>query len=277
MSDFVMYNGRFFKSDTPLVGAANRGLRYGDGLFETIRYSNGQLQLAEAHFNRLFKGLSLLGFELPRLFTPQALADQAVALCKKNQQATARVRINLFRGNGGVYDPENHAPHCIIESWALPSPDFALNENGLVTGIYADARKPMDAFANLKTNQYLPYLMAAIHAKKERWNEVFVLNTSGRICDASIANVFIVKNNTICTPPLSEGGIAGVMRGFLLDQLPQQQLTVVEQPITIDDLLNADEVFLTNAVRGIRWVAHCDASTYGNQCSSFIFQKLLKS
>jgi len=271
-----MYDGHFYNSSTPLVGAANRGLRYGDGLFETILYSDGGLHFMDWHFERLFNGLALLAFEIPPHFTPNALAEQAEHLCKKNGHTSARIRINVFRGNGGLYDSENHNPHCIIETWQLPRAGFELNENGLVTGIYPNARKAMDRFSNCKHNNYLPYAMAALHAKKQQWNDAFLLNAAGRVCDATIANVFIVKDGAVYTPPLEEGCVAGIMRRFILENLPAHGFSVSEKPITAEDLMAADEIFITNAIRGMRWVSRCGDSVYNNLLSSTIFASLLK-
>jgi branched-chain amino acid aminotransferase len=276
MSDFILFNGKFLPAATALVGADNRGLRFGDGLFETFRFTQGKIAFEEWHFERLFKGLNKLGFECPALYTPAALAGLTATLCRKNGHSSARVRINIFRGNGGLYDPENHHPHTIIQTWPLPGNGFELNENGLVAGVYTEANKPMDAFANLKTNNFLAYTMAALHAKKQHWNEAFVLNTAGRICDATIANIFIVKDGQITTPPLTEGCIAGIMRRHFLEQLPLHGYRVQEKALPLEDLLAADELFLTNAVRGIRWVRECGPSSYTNLQTLQIFNKLLK-
>ena len=276
MSDFLLYNGSFHKNGTPLVGADNRGLRYGDGLFETLRCIDGKIHLADWHIERLFHGLKLLEFELPANFTPDYITGQVAALCQKNQHIIARVRITIFRGNGGLYDAENHFPSYIIQSWHLPEADFQLNENGLVTGIYPDAQKTMDAFSHLKSNNYLPYTMAALYAKKQKWNDAFLLNVAGRVCDATIANIFIIKNAIISTCPLQEGCVAGIMRRFLLAYLPASGLSWQEKRITVEDLLAADEVFLTNTIKGIRWVSRCGESSYSNHLTKVIFDKLLK-
>ena len=276
MSDFLFYNGKYFKSETLLVGASNRGLRYGDGLFETLRCCDGKVELADWHMERLFNGLKLLWFDLPGYFTPDYLLNQIAELGKKNGHNAARVRITIFRGNGGPYDPQDHFPNCIIQTWQLPAREFTLNENGLVMGIYRNAKIAMDNFSNLKTNNYLSYAMAALQAKKQQWNDAFVLNTAERICDATIANVFFIKNEIIYTCPLKEGCIAGIMRRFLLERLPAFGFSVQEKTISEEDLLTADEVFLTNAIKGIRWVGNCGSSGYSNQLTKIIFDKLLK-
>lgn len=276
MGDYLLYNGSFYKNSEPLIAADNRGLRYGDGLFETIRVTGGSLHFADWHFERLFSGLQLLAFELPAYFTPQYLAGQINLLCKKNGHVHARIRINIVRGDGGLYDAQNHFPNCIIQSWALPGAVFQLNENGLVTGIYKEARKATDSFSNIKSNNYLPYTMGALHAKKQQWNDALILNAAGRICDATIANVFIIKNETIYTCPLQEGCVAGIMRKHLLLNLADNGFAIHEREITVDALLSADEVFLTNAIKGIRWVSHCNGAVYKNQVTTRIFKKMLK-
>ncbi len=236
----ILFNGKFYPSGERIVGADNRGLRYGDGLFETMRVSQGQIQFAAWHFERLFYGLQLLGFELPARFTASTLAAQVVELCTKNQLTHARVRMTIFRGDGGLFDPENHFPNCVIQAWPLPDAHFNLNENGLVTRVFAAARKTADDFSLLKTNSCLPYTMAALFARQHQLNDALVLNASGRIADSSIANVFIIKNEAISTPPLAEGCISGVMRRFVLDSLPRLGFTVAEQPLSVEALLQAD-------------------------------------
>jgi branched-chain amino acid aminotransferase len=276
MSKQFFYNGQFLNENKPIVGAGNRGLRYGDGLFETTKWANGEIALKEYHFERFFRGLALLKFELPGFFTPEWMEKNIKALCEKNQEKVARVRLSVFRGNGGLYDPENHFPNCIIQTWPLPGAASRLNENGLVTGIYRLAKKSQDTFANLKHNNYLPYVMAALHAKEQHWNDALVLNNSGNICDATIANIFLVKNGAIFTPSLEEGCVAGVMRKWLIQQLPAAGYKVTEKEITVDELLYADEVFLTNAIYGIRWVQSCEQKRFTNLVTGDIYRKMIE-
>ncbi len=276
MTQYLLFNGKFFPNDSPLLQADNRGFRYGDGLFETMRWSNGRVLLEKYHTERLFNGLGLLQFDIPALFTPASIIAQVKSLCEKNKHPSARVRLTVFRGNGGLYDPENHFPNTIIQSWPLPDDHYTLNENGLVLGIYPNARKSADSFSHLKSNNYLPYYMAALFAKQQRWNDAFVLNNNGCICDATIANVFLVKNKKISTPALSEGGVSGVMRRYLLESLPAAGYTIEETKITKDDILAADELFLSNAIRGIQWVQRVEEKSFNNRECINIYNSLLK-
>lgn len=271
---FINHNGKIIKSGTTIIEAACRGLRYGDGLFETIKLKSGQLVNADEHFARLWLGLQLLQFVVPRQFSPSQLEAQVLALAQKNQLAHSRVRLTVFRGNGGLYDPQNHTPQYIIEATELPQGNGEWNSNGLVLGIYADVRKCCDLVANIKHNNYLPYLMAALCAKTEKWNDAIILNMHGRICDTSIANIFMVKNETVYTPSLAEGCVAGVMRKQVLALLRQQAIPVVEQAMEQADLLQADEVFVTNAIYGLRWVQQVNDANYGNALTQKIYSLL---
>jgi branched-chain amino acid aminotransferase len=129
-----------------------------------------------------------------------------------------------------------------------------LNENGLVIDFFRDGRKACDAFANLKSNNYLLYAMAALHAKQHHCNDALVLNQYEHVADATIANVWIAEGNTLVTPPLAEGPVQGTMRRYLLEQAIVRGFQVKEEPISTDRLLAADEVFLTNAIYGLKWV-----------------------
>ncbi len=276
MHDLVFYNDRFLSCDTPLVTAESRALRYGDGFFETMRIMNGVISHAELHFSRLFDALGLLSFEIPKTFTAAWLTEQVIATARKNKvDKGARVRLAIFRGNGGLYDPENLRPNILIQTWPLPTQTGTLNINGLITGVYPVARKSCDAFSNIKSANHLPYVMAALYAKKERWNDAFLLNSHDRICDSSIANIFIITNKIIQTPPLTEGCVAGIMRRFLLRELPQYGFTVNENPLTITDIEAADECFLTNAISGIRWVKEFQNKVFNNYLTKELFEQFV--
>jgi branched-chain amino acid aminotransferase len=275
MSNYIHFNGKIVPAESTLVSAANRGLRYGDGLFETMRVVKGNIVLQHLHFERLFQGLAVLQFQCPAQFTPAALTQAILGLCHKmNIDQAARVRLNIVRGNGGLYDPENHLPNIIIEAWPLPTPT-TLNENGLVVDIYSDARKHFDLLANIKSNNYLPCILAALHAKNNQLNDCLLLNTEGRICDTTIANVFWVKEGRLFTPPLTEAGVAGVMRRFLVENTTSQ-FPVQELPLTPEMLEQADELFLTNAIQGIKWVSQYRHKKYNNQLTTLLYNKYVK-
>jgi branched-chain amino acid aminotransferase len=246
----VCLNGKMISGDEPILNAANRGFRYGDALFETMKLKDGKIQLVSHHFERLFAGLSLLKMDIPKFFTQEKLLEGIIQLCKRNKcEELARIRLTVFRSEGELFSPNNSLQY-LIECWPLNEENNKLNENGFVIDIFPDARKACDKFSNLKSANYLPNIMAALYAKENKLNDCLLLNAQGHICEAVIANIFWIKNEIIYTPPLSEGCVAGVMRRYLIEQLK----AVKEKPCDIKDLGEANEIFLTNAIKGIRWV-----------------------
>ena len=273
--EFVIINGNILEMSKAGLSTDDHSYRYGDGLFETMKITNGNILLEEYHFERLFSGLETLKFKSPLLFTKQKISEQVKELCKKNSnEESAKVRLSVSRGSGGLYDCDNIFSY-LIESWPLEQNHNVLNENGLTIDVFPDALKSIDKFSNLKSANYLAYVMAAIWAKENRLNDALILNQHNRICDSTIANVFWVKDLKTFTPSLSEGCVAGVMRKKILELTTNNSgLLVLESILTEEILLQADEVFLTNAITGIRWVKECRGKVYKNKISSKIFTAL---
>jgi len=272
---FFICNGKFFISGKPIISSGNRGLRFGDGLFETMRMQEGRILNAELHFDRLFKGLKLLQFELEKYFTSNFLSEKINHLLRKNNiTENARIRLMIFRGEGGIFDIKNNFPNYIIEMWPL-SEKIKLNESGLVIDVFPDAKKSCDLFCNLKSNNYLPYAMAGLFVKKNKLNDALILNTYDRICESAIANIFIIKEKNIITPPLSEGCVAGIMRQWLLEKNGFKNFVIIEKQLSLADVLSADELFLTNSIHPVRWVKSFKEKEYGNEKVKEIFKYIL--
>jgi branched-chain amino acid aminotransferase len=270
--EYFIFNGKYHAAESVILSANSRGLRYGDGLFETIKSINGQLQFIDEHFARLWKGLQVLQFNIPKHFTPDHLQNEILLLLKKNgNDKIARIRLTVFRGDGGLFDEINHAPNYLIQTWKLPAESGTWNSNGLVLGVYPDVKKSCDILCNLKHNNFLPYAMAAIHAKKQKWNDAVLLNSEGRLCDTTIANIFLIKDELICTPALQEGCIAGIMRKNVMSLLTTADYKITEGKLSINDLLEADEVFLTNSIYNMRWVQSLEDKKFTNIQSQKIY------
>lgn len=273
----INLNGKLLAADAPVIQPDNRSFRYGEGLFETMRLHRGKIPLWEKHWYRLISSLPLLYFELPKHFTSKKLLDEVMHLAAKNNGSHAsRIRISVFKGEGGVWETPSSSFNYLIQCWPLEQQDFYMNENGLDTGVFEAGRKTCDAFSHLKSNNYLLYAVAAQYAKQQKWNEAVVLNQHGRICDTTIANLFFVSGSEIHTPSLSEGAVEGVMRGYLLEQMQQTGISVQQGAYTVQDLQQADEIFLTNAFYGIRWVKQLGDQQYKFGQSAHFFQQFVK-
>lgn len=273
----MIFNGVLMDAEKPVITADNRSFRYGDGCFETMKAVNGKIIHANEHFERFFASLELLQFDKPNYLTAAYLTEHITKLLLQNGHTKcARIRLTLFRGNGGLYDAENHFPNYLIQTWNLNTSNNQLNENGLVIDIYKEARKVCDYFSHLKSNNYLSYAMAALWAKKNHLNDALLLNPYDKITDATIANIFIVQNGIIKTPAVSEGCVNGIMKNYLLQCLRKENMPVEETSLTIDDVLQAQEVFLTNSIYGIKWVKQCGNSNYTLQTAALLHKKMIE-
>jgi len=259
---YINYNNRILPASQGVLDAGNSSFRFGEGLFETMRIFENSVLLFDLHMQRLFAGLQAL--DISTTFTADNLMDDILELCRRNDHSeSARVRLTVFR-NG-----------FLIESSHLDK-KYSVDDR-LVTDVYPHAKKSRDTFANLKTCSYLPYAMAAQYAKREGLDDCFVLNDAGNICDSSIANIFWISNGIIYTPPLSEGCIAGVMRKYIIENIHHAKLKLIESPLSIDTLESADEVFLTNAIRGVRPVEQFQAKSYKHEFTLRVFNSIVAS
>lgn len=268
------YNGRLFPADQPLLVADNRGFRYGDGLFETMFAHNGRIRLKQLHFDRLLTGMKILQFDTPPELSV-SLQKEILDLCiANNLTGPTRIRLTIFRGDTSLFGPTDRSFQYIIQSWPIDKAES--NETALKLGVFPGGQKSCDQLSNLKSNNYLLYTLAIHYAKEQGLDDCLVLNNAGRIADSTISNLFYIKQDEFYTPPLSEGGVAGVMRRYLLETLPQAGYKVHEQPTTIDDLLMADEIFLTNALRGVRRVGSLLNRNYDDQWGRTVYDQLIK-
>ena len=266
---FFIYNDNFYQVDTVVTGTKDRSWMYGDGLFETMRVQNGLIINRNLHFERFYKGLDLLKFpyskELSENFFVLKIKD---LLQKNNLQNQARVRLMAFRQNP-LQERNTGNFNYLLEAWPMAKTSGLITP-GLTIDLSHDARKCCDPFSNLKSNNYLSSVMAMIAAREKGVDECLVLNSANRICESAIANIFLVKEGRIFTPPLSEGCVAGVVRRWLIENLPQNEFLLEEKKISEDDLMNADEVFLTNSIRPVRWVETFRERSYQNELTTRI-------
>lgn len=267
--NFVCFNGEIVSSDQPVFTAQNRSFRYGDGVFETIKVYKESIPFGTLHFERLFLSLRLLKIHFS--FEEGYLQKMIMELCRKNGC------IDLARVRLAVYRTEDDSAGFIIEAVPLGAEANSLNQKGLVIDLFPYARKSMDAFANLKSANFLPYVLAGLYAKENDLDDSLVLNCDNHICDTSRANIFLVKNKEIFTPALHQGCINGVMRRFFIDELKKQHFQIHQEVVTEGDLLAADEAFLTNAIYGMRWVKSFKQKEYVHELTSTLYQQLFSA
>lgn len=243
----INLNGQLLDNLPEPLGQAQRALYYGDALFETMRMFDGCLPFLNRHWERLASGMQILGFDLSDDWDAEFFDTQIQRISPSN----ARVRLTVWRSPGGRYAPMKNVPQFLISAESLPTAKPEWLASGLEIGICHSVRLPVDAFSNLKTLNAPRYVAAARDAMANGWDEALLLNAYERVCEATSSNVFWWEDGQLCTVPLSEGCVAGVFRNFLLETMPNLGISVMEKVATPDTLLAADEIFLTNAVRGI--------------------------
>ena len=269
--DSLCFNGTFLPAGTPLFTSANRGFRYGDGLFETMRWERGRVRLTAYHFDRLRKGVERLRIPLSPDFTPDVLTGLMRELVSRNGCADlARIRLSVYREEEGEGS-------FVLEAVPLDASYTAWMEKGYSIDIYPLARKSTDGFAQLKSANYLPYVLAGRYAAEQGLDECLVLNSENAVADGSKTNLFVISGGVIRTPSLHQGCVGGVMRRYLLETLKREGYGVEEVRVTESDLLHADEVFLTNALMGLRWVERFREKTYACTLSKKLYHTYLQS
>lgn len=243
---------------------SNRAFRFGDALFETIRYSNKNILFLQDHVFRLKLSMPHLKMKIPPDFSNDYFLNKISELIYANQlqNKSARIRITVFRTGAGYYYPSSNEVDYLIEAEELDSPLYALPSNGLVADIYKDILKPINKLSNLKTGNGLIYILAAINKDDLRLDECFILNEKGNICEATSSNVFAVKGNMLMTPPLTEGCVTGIMRKQIQKIAERKKMLVIEKPFSAHTLIDADEVFITNTIKGIQWIRQFQSKIY---------------
>jgi branched-chain amino acid aminotransferase len=173
----------------------------------------------------------------------------------------------LDRISGGAYLPESNDATFFIEVYPYASNNFELNSKGLEIDQYTEIKKQKNVLSNFKTKSGLVYVMAAINAQSRNLDDVLIVNDKGGILESSSCNMFLVSNGVLYTPGLEEGCLAGTMRMQVINLALQNGIKVYECTIMPQNLLAADEIFFTNAIRGINWVSGYRTKRYFNNMS----------
>lgn len=272
--NYCILNGHLVSVYEPSLAFSNRAFRYGDSLFESIRFCNNKLMFLRDHITRLKIGMTVLRMNLPAEFNTENIGELIMQLLKHNAHApNARIRLTVFRNEGGYYTPETNDISFLIESEEMSGP-YELNQKGFWIDIYGDMKKQVNKLANIKTGNSLLYVMAGLAKQSMKLDECFIVNESGNVCESISSNVFVVKNGTIFTAPLSEGCVAGIMRKQIMSIATENKILTFESPLTSYTLMNGDEVFLTNSINGIRWIGQFKQKYYTNQMAQFFTDKL---
>ena len=259
MKNRININGTLMTTP-PAQGWAGRGFRYGDGLFETIRLEGGRMPLLRYHVARLQRGLAYLGMTDGARYAEAWMEEQVAVLA--GDRGTGRVRLIVSRAGEGTYGPTADHSRFVLEYQPQAFSATGWRGPDLRVGISQRLRMPTHALSNCKTTSALAYVQAARERRAAGWDEILLLNWHGRVSEGGYTNVFVRHDGNWRTPPPTEGGVSGVMRAYLLDRAAARGVSILEAPVTVAALRNAEAIACTNAVNGAHAVTDLEGRAY---------------
>ena len=274
----VNLNGTVLKGAEAAVAIDNRGLNYGDAVFETMRFSAGKIYFWEDHYFRLMASMRILRMEIPMNFTLEFLEEEilrTVNSFENSNNAALRIKFLVWRKTGGKYTPETNDIEYVISFEKLATPFYVLSETNYEVELFKDHFITSGLLSTLKTNNRLINILGSVYAKENDYENCLLLNENKQIVEALNGNIFMVSGNTIKTPPLSEGCLNGIMRKQLIaiiKLLPDFSLE--ETSISPFELQKADEIFITNTIQGIVSVTKYRKKEFVNSTAKILLPKL---
>ena len=273
----INLNGQLLAPDNASLSITNRGFAYGDAVFETIRVINGKIIFWEDHYFRLMASMRIMRMEIPLDFSPEFLEKEILDLVEANdlQNNAARVRLNVFRREGGYYTPETNDIGYSISAELLGSPFYLLSDGDYEVELFKDHYLSSGLLSTLKTNNKALNVLGSIFARENSYQNCLLLNENKNVVEALNGNLFLVKDKVVKTPPLSEGCLKGITRGKIIEILKQlKDYTLVEEPISPFELQKADELFITNVIVGIQPISKYRKKEFDNAVAKDLLAKL---
>ena len=242
----VNYNGSVISESEFSLSMNNRAFKYGDGIFDTLKYQGGKIQFLEDHYFRLMSSMRMLRMKIPIYFT---MEYYKVEIEKLFHHVTAdrevRIRVNVFRGEGGLYAPETNQINYLIEVNDVKREDVETYE----VELFKDYPVASGILSTVKTNNRMINVLAGIYAEENNYDNCLLINEKKELVEAINANVFLLKGNQVLTPSLKTGCVNGIIRKKLIEMLQgSTEFVVVEEAFSPFELLKADELFLTNSI-----------------------------
>lgn len=248
----INFNGELLFKENIKLTTDNRGFKYGDGIFETIKVVHEKVIFWEDHYFRLMASMRMLRMKIPMEFTLEFLEKEILkTVAVLEDGASFRVRLNVFRKDGGLYTPKTNAINYLIEA---SESNYKTKETYEID-VFKDFYNYSGLLSTIKTNNRMLNTLASIYANENDLDNCILVNERKGVVEVANANIFIVKNNIVKTPALTEGCIKGVVRGKVIDLLiKNKDFTIEETVISPFEIQKADEVFITNAIMGIQAV-----------------------
>ncbi len=268
----INFNNQLIPKNQLVLSSQNRAFKYGDGVFETLKIVNLSIVFFEAHYFRLMASMRMLRMEIPNNFTLEYLESEILKTAKANNlNKSIRVRLTVYRKDGGLYNPVSNKIEYIIEATEL----IEKREEEYRVELYKDFHVFSGILSTLKTTNRILNVVASIFASENEYDNCLFLNEKKQLVEAIHGNIFLVLGNKVITPSTKEGCINGVIRKKIINILQKHiDFTVEEREISPFELQKADELFITNSIIDIQPVTSYRKKTYKTDISLKILELL---
>lgn len=270
----INFNGDSSAQENMLT--QNRAFLYGDAVFETVKIVKGKILFLEDHYFRLMASMRILRMEIPMNFTMEYFEEQLLSVVENNgYSASARARITVYRNDGGYYLPITNDISFLIHTSSLDNQSFVLETKECEVDLYKDFYISKQLLSTLKTTNKVVNVTASIYANENGLDNCILLNENKNVVEVLQGNIFMLRGNTLITPPISEGCINGIMRKQVLTLAKKiEGLEVIEEIISPFDLQKADELFFTNVIKGIQSITKYRKKEFSTTTANVLVQKL---
>ena len=241
------------------IVTTDRGLQYGDGLFETLAAFDGHCPWFTAHYQRLTTGCERLAIPTP---DKQVLLDEVEKAAAGQQKAVVKILLTSGSGGRGYRRPTELEPTRIVMQHDWPQYPDTYWQEGVALTLCQTQLGCNPKLAGIKHLNRLEQVLARNEWQGSDYAEGLMCDTQGNVIEGTMSNVFIVRNNTLVTPQLTTCGVEGIMRRWIMDNASVLGYEVQETELSVDDIKQADEVMLTNSLIGILPVRCFESSDY---------------
>lgn len=271
----INFNGTIVSQDDNIL-TQNRAFLYGDGVFETVKIINNKILFLEDHYFRLMSSMRVVRMEIPMNFTMEYLEEQILSVVATNRcSASARARITVYRNDGGYYLPHNNTISFLIHSQPLENTLYEIEKKNYEVDLYKDFYITKQLLSSIKTTNKIINITGSIFADENGLDNCLLLNDSKNVVEALQGNLFMLVGNKLITPPVSEGCLNGVMRKQILNLAKKiENLDVEETVISPFELQKADELFVTNVIKGIQPITQYRKKSFETNTALQLLEKL---
>ncbi len=271
----VNFNGLLVSSQEQ-SWSNNRSFLYGDGVFETLKIVNQKVLFLEDHYFRLMASMRIVRMEIPMNFTMEYLETQILNTANANKCSdSARVRITVYRNEGGYYLPETNQISFIIQAKSLPNSLYSYESIPYEVDLYKDFYIAKQLLSTLKTTNKIIHVTGSIFAKENGFQNCLLLNDEKNVVEALQGNIFMLLDGKLITPPITDGCLNGIMRKKIISLAKSiENIEMIEASISPFDLQKAEELFITNVIKGIQPITKYRKKEYSTNLAKKLTEKL---